>query len=84
MRDELTDSATFQVVVSPLKNVAGIPTKALATEFQALFESVLLLHRHPRTLIQLVIQTTSKPPTATPTATGRTTNTPATGCTTAS
>ncbi|KAI3623234.1 RRP46 [Malassezia furfur] len=67
MRDELTDSATFQVVVSPLENVAGIPTKALATEFQALFESVLLLHRHPRTLIQLVIQTTSKPPTATPT-----------------
>ncbi|WFC96645.1 exosome non-catalytic core subunit rrp46 [Malassezia brasiliensis] len=67
MRDELTDSATFQVVVSPLDNVAGIPTKALATEFKALFESVLLLHRHPRTLIQLVIQTTSKPPTATPT-----------------
>lgn len=67
MRDELTDSATFQVIVSPLENIPGIPTKALSAEFHELFKAVLLLHRHPRTLIQLVVQTTSKPPVATPT-----------------
>ncbi|WFD00560.1 exosome non-catalytic core subunit rrp46 [Malassezia yamatoensis] len=67
MRDELTDTATFQVVMSPLNNVAGIPTKAFGAELQTVFGAVLLLHRHPRTLIQLVVQTTSKPMTTTPT-----------------
>ncbi|WFD44623.1 exosome non-catalytic core subunit rrp46 [Malassezia psittaci] len=67
MRDELTDMASFQVVVSPLDNVPGIPTKAFAAELQTVFGAVLLLHRHPRTLIQLVVQTTSKPMTTTPT-----------------
>ncbi|PKI85243.1 Rrp46p [Malassezia vespertilionis] len=61
IRDELTDVAAFQLVVSPLEGGAGIPTKALAAELQKMFKAVLLLHHHPRTIIQLTVQTLSVP-----------------------
>ncbi|WFD23242.1 exosome non-catalytic core subunit rrp46 [Malassezia equina] len=40
---------------------------ALATELQSVFKSVILLHHHPRSLIQLTVQTMSAPPQATST-----------------
>ena len=35
---------------------------SLSTELQSLFKSVILLHHHPRSLIQLTVQTTTTPP----------------------
>lgn len=58
MRDELTDRATFQVIISPLDGYAGIPATALSAELRDMFQSVILLHHHPRSLIQVTIQTT--------------------------
>lgn len=40
---------------------------ALAAELQTLFKSVILLHHHPRSLIQLTVQTMSIPPQPTKT-----------------
>ncbi|EPQ26830.1 uncharacterized protein PFL1_05465 [Pseudozyma flocculosa PF-1] len=62
IRDELTDSATLDIVLHPLSGVAGIPAKSMAASLHTLFASVLLLHHHPRSMIQLVLQTTSSPP----------------------
>lgn len=62
IRDEITDRALLQVVYSPLDGSAGILTKAAAEQIHGLFQAVLLLHHHPRTLIQLTVQTTGKPP----------------------
>lgn len=40
---------------------------ALSAELQSLFKSVILLHHHPRSLIQLSVQTMSTPPQPTST-----------------
>ena len=61
IRDELTDSATFQVGVTPLDGNTGIATTALAAEIESLYKAVVLLHHYPRSLIQLSVQTTSSP-----------------------
>ena len=61
IRDELTDRATFQVIISPLEGYPGIASKALSAELRDLFQSVILLHHHPRALIQLSIQSISTP-----------------------
>ena len=57
----MTDRATFQVIISPLEGYPGIASKALSAELRDLFQSVILLHHHPRALIQLSIQSISTP-----------------------
>ena len=61
IRDELTDRATLDVLFQPQHGVAGIPAQAVADSLFTAFSSVLLLHHHPRSLIQLVLQTLSSP-----------------------
>ena len=63
LRDEITDSATLQFIFSPLDGPAGIAAKASATEMLDLFKAVVLAHHHPRTQIQVTVQTTSTQPT---------------------
>lgn len=58
----MTDRATFQVIISPLEGYPGIASRALSAELRDLFQSVILLHHHPRALIQLSIQSISTPP----------------------
>ena len=64
LRDEITDSATLQFIFVPLDGSAGIAAGALGTELLNLFKPVVLLHHHPRTQIQVTVQTTSVPPAA--------------------
>lgn len=61
IRDELTDRATLDVIYQPQHGVAGIPARAVSDALTTAFSSVLLLHHHPRSLIQLVLQTLSSP-----------------------
>lgn len=64
LRDEITDSATLQFIFSPLNGVAGISAKASAAEMLDVFKAVVLTHHHPRTQIQVTVQTTSIPPSS--------------------
>ncbi|CBQ73572.1 conserved hypothetical protein [Sporisorium reilianum SRZ2] len=61
IRDELTDRATLDVIYQPQHGVAGIPAQAESDSLFTAFSSVLLLHHHPRSLIQVVLQTLSSP-----------------------
>ncbi len=61
VRDELTDRATLDVVFQPQHGVAGIPSQAVSDSLLTALSSVLLLHHHPRSLIQLVLQTLCSP-----------------------
>ncbi|SPO26652.1 related to RRP46 - Exosome non-catalytic core component [Ustilago trichophora] len=61
IRDELTDRATLDVIFQPQHGVAGIPAQAISDSLFTALSSVLLLHHHPRSLIQVVLQTLSSP-----------------------
>lgn len=61
IRDELTDRATLDVIFQPQHGVAGIPAQAVSDSLFTAFSSILLLHHHPRSLIQVVLQTLSSP-----------------------
>jgi exosome complex component RRP46 len=56
---ELPSMATFEVNVRPLAGVPGTSSRALAAAIRAALFPSLLLSRHPRTLIQLVVQALS-------------------------
>lgn len=62
IRDELTDRATLDLIFQPQHGVAGIPTQAVSDSLFTAFSSILLLHHHPRSLIQVVLQTLSSLP----------------------
>jgi exosome complex component RRP46 len=53
---ENSTKATFEVSVRPLASIPGTEAKALGATIKSLLTPSLLLTRHPRTLIQLVIQ----------------------------
>lgn len=53
---ENSTKATFEVSVRPLASIPGTDAKALGATIKSLLTPSLLLTRHPRTLIQLVIQ----------------------------
>jgi exosome complex component RRP46 len=61
---EQPSRATFEVSVRPLSGVPGTEAKSLASSIRAALTPSLLLAQHPRTLIQLVVQ--SLTPTASP------------------
>jgi len=53
---ENSTKATFEVSVRPLASIPGTDAKALSATIKSLLTPSLLLTRHPRTLIQLVVQ----------------------------
>lgn len=53
---ENSTKATFEVTVRPLASIPGTDSKALGATIKSLLAPSLLLTRHPRTLIQLVVQ----------------------------
>lgn len=63
---ESSTKAIFEVSVRPLALVPGTDAKALGATIKSLLTPSLLLTRHPRTLIQLVIQPLSPSPMGSP------------------
>lgn len=66
IRDELTDRSTLDINYTPLQGIPGISALAFSTALVDVFSYVLLLHLHPRSLLQINLQTYSCPPTYTP------------------
>lgn len=58
---ESSTKAAFEVSVRPLAAIPGTDAKALGATIKSLLTPSLLLTRHPRTLIQLVVQPLSPP-----------------------
>ncbi|KIR41018.1 hypothetical protein I307_03282 [Cryptococcus deuterogattii 99/473] len=56
LREELPDKATFEVSHRPLEGVGATPSRALVTTLETIFPPVLSLEKHPRSLVQLVVQ----------------------------
>ncbi|WVQ83820.1 hypothetical protein IAT38_005964 [Cryptococcus sp. DSM 104549] len=56
LKDERPDEATFEVTHRPLEGVGATPSRALVTTIENIFPPLLSLHLHPRSLLQLVLQ----------------------------
>ncbi|KAL0243531.1 hypothetical protein I308_105497 [Cryptococcus tetragattii IND107] len=56
LREELPDKATLEVNHRPLEGVGATPSRALVTTLETIFPPVLSLEMHPRSLVQLVVQ----------------------------
>lgn len=63
IRDELTDRSTLDINYTPLQGIPGISALTFSTSLVETFSHVLLLHLHPRSLVQINLQTYSCPPT---------------------
>ncbi|KAK0556269.1 exosome non-catalytic core subunit rrp46 [Tilletia horrida] len=62
IREELIDRAALQVHLTPLVGLPGIAARGAAQGLRELFESVVLLHLHPRSVLQLNVQLVTGPP----------------------
>lgn len=62
-RDELPDQAAIEVNLRPTAGVGGPRERWLETVIQSVLKSILLVHMHPRTLIQVTLQITKEPAT---------------------
>lgn len=62
-RDELPDQAAIEVNLRPTSGVGGPRERWLETVIQSVLRSILLVHMHPRTLIQVTLQITKEPAT---------------------
>ncbi|EKM79519.1 hypothetical protein AGABI1DRAFT_114059 [Agaricus bisporus var. burnettii JB137-S8] len=60
---EQASQATFEVITRPLSNVAATESKAISSAVRAALIPSLILNKHPRTLVQLVVQALSSPRT---------------------
>lgn len=60
-RDELPEEAAIEVNIRPAAGVGGPRERWLETVIQSALKSVLLVHLHPRTLIQITLQVTKEP-----------------------
>jgi exosome complex component RRP46 len=63
LRDELVDRAALEINFRPVRGLPGPATKALIDSLSSILTPVLLLNRHPRSLVQLSLQTMSLPST---------------------
>lgn len=63
LRDELVDRAALEINIRPVRGLPGPSSKALTESLQSILVPILLLNRHPRSLIQLSLQTISLPST---------------------
>ncbi|OCF42081.1 hypothetical protein I317_04052 [Kwoniella heveanensis CBS 569] len=59
LREERPDRATFEVSHRPLEGVGATPSRALITTLESIYPPILSLSQHPRSLIQLVVQSLS-------------------------
>ncbi|RSH90148.1 exosome non-catalytic core subunit rrp46 [Saitozyma podzolica] len=59
LREELPDRATLEVIHRPLEGVGATSSRALESSLSALLIPLLNLSQHPRSLIQLVVQSLS-------------------------
>lgn len=57
IRDEQLDKATVEVVARPLIGLPSVKDKAREQNIRETLEPILLSGLHPRTLIQIVVQT---------------------------
>ncbi|KAM0752111.1 hypothetical protein T439DRAFT_312234 [Meredithblackwellia eburnea MCA 4105] len=64
IRQELVDRAALEINILPLRGLAGPSSKSHETFLLSLLSPIILLSRHPRSLIQLTVQTFSAPTTA--------------------
>lgn len=62
-RDELPDQAAIEVNLRPTSGVGGPRERWLETVIQSVLKSIVLVHMHPRTLIQVTLQITKEPAT---------------------
>lgn len=60
-RDELPEEAAIEVNVRPTSGVGGPRERWLERVIVSLLRSLLLVHMHPRTLIQVTLQVTKEP-----------------------
>ena len=60
-RDELPEEAAIEVNIRPASGVGGPRERWLESVVSAVLRSVLLVHMHPRTLIQVTLQITKLP-----------------------
>ncbi|KAK5124694.1 hypothetical protein LTR85_001407 [Meristemomyces frigidus] len=60
-RDELPEEAAIEVNIRPSSGVGGPRERWLESVVTAVLRSVLLVHMHPRTLIQVTLQLTKVP-----------------------
>ncbi|KAE8216526.1 hypothetical protein CF327_g353 [Tilletia walkeri] len=66
IRDELIDRAALQLHLTPLIGLPGISARGLSAALRELFESVVLLHLHPRSVVQVNVQLVTGPPAFVP------------------
>lgn len=60
-RDELPEEAAIEVNIRPSSGVGGPRERWLESIIASLLRSLLLVHIHPRTLIQVTLQVTKEP-----------------------
>lgn len=60
-RDELPEEAAIEVNLRPTAGVGGPRERWLETVVASVLKSILLVHMHPRTLIQVTLQVTKEP-----------------------
>ncbi|KNZ45944.1 uncharacterized protein VP01_768g8 [Puccinia sorghi] len=61
IRDEKPTEASVDVIVVPVCGLPGPPSKAVGHTIKQLFTPLILLKKYPRSLIQINLQTLSKP-----------------------
>lgn len=60
-RDELPEEAAVEVNLRPASGIGGPRERWLESVLQSMLKGVLLVHLHPRTLIQITLQITQEP-----------------------
>jgi exosome complex component RRP46 len=60
-RDELPEEAAVEVNIRPSSGIGGPRERWMETVIAALLRSLLLVHMHPRTLVQVTLQVTKEP-----------------------
>ncbi|WWC87281.1 uncharacterized protein L201_002169 [Kwoniella dendrophila CBS 6074] len=59
LNKELPTKATLEISHRPLQGVGATPSRALITTLESIFPSSLSLNSHPRSLIQIIVQSLS-------------------------
>ncbi|WRT65147.1 uncharacterized protein IL334_002089 [Kwoniella shivajii] len=75
LNKELPTKATLEISHRPLEGVGATPSRALITTLESIYPSVLKLSSHPRSLIQIIVQSLSSSSTSS-TSSFNTYNTP--------
>ena len=60
-RDELPEEAAVEVNIRPSSGIGGPRERWMETVVASLLRSLLLVHMHPRTLVQITLQVTKEP-----------------------